>query len=135
MEEYSETEPSSEGGEFGMMTPVNPSQSQPQSQPQDAASPPRTQRIQAMDHSAAVKQNNRKSFSLFGKKSLDVSLNIPLRVLSTAGPRSIHVLTVPCLTFAASQGDAHRVLDVEPPACIHIVNEAAAQVDPRPLAY
>ena len=72
IEEYSETEPSSEGGEFGKATPVNPSQSL-----QDAATPgpPRTQ---VVDQSAA-KQNNRKSFSLFGKKSLDVSLDcIPL---------------------------------------------------------
>ncbi|KAI0707161.1 hypothetical protein C8Q76DRAFT_696430 [Earliella scabrosa] len=65
IEEYSETEPSSEGGEFGKATPVNPSQSL-----QDAATPgpPRTQ---VVDQSAA-KQNNRKSFSLFGKKSLDI---------------------------------------------------------------
>ncbi|KAI0787470.1 hypothetical protein C8Q74DRAFT_1366348 [Fomes fomentarius] len=80
MEEYSETEPSSEGGEFGVLAPVNLSQPQGQAQPQsrtrsqaqETAAPSRTPRIQVADDSAAVKQNNRKSFSLFGKKSLDI---------------------------------------------------------------
>ncbi|KAI0749709.1 hypothetical protein C8Q80DRAFT_1269545 [Daedaleopsis nitida] len=63
MEEYSETDPSSEDGEFGMAVHASPTQ-------ETGAAAATAPRMRALDQSAA-KQNNRKSFSLFGKKSLD----------------------------------------------------------------
>lgn len=112
MEEYSETEPSSEGGEFGVLAPVNLSQPQGQAQPQsrtrsqaqETAAPSRTPRIQVADDSAAVKQNNRKSFSLFGKKSLDVSTLILFLFSLGLDLEACNVLTVPCLTLPRFPG-------------------------------
>ncbi|KAI1797018.1 hypothetical protein LXA43DRAFT_499051 [Ganoderma leucocontextum] len=68
-EEFSETEPSSEGGEFGMITPVPASTRARPSQ--DGVAVPRPTRAQTLDQ-AAEKTQNRKSFSLFGKKSLEM---------------------------------------------------------------
>ena len=86
MEEYSETEPSSEGGEFGVMhadADANPAAAvstvpaaaaalRPQFA-QEGVAVPRPPRAQ-MAEQAAEKAQARKSFSLFGKKtSLEVS--------------------------------------------------------------
>ena len=60
MEEYSETDPSEEGGEFGAYQPPAPTPR------------PRPPRKDSVEETAA-KETGRKSFSLFGKKSLDVS--------------------------------------------------------------
>ncbi|PIL35370.1 hypothetical protein GSI_02096 [Ganoderma sinense ZZ0214-1] len=69
-EEFSETEPSSEGGEFGMnVTPV-PVSTRPRAS-QEGVAVPRPSRSQTLDQ-ASEKAQNRKSFSLFGKKSLEM---------------------------------------------------------------
>ena len=74
-EEFSETEPSSEGGEFGMnVAPRPPVSAGTRPRPsQEGVAVPRPVRAQTLDQTA-TKAQNRKSFSLFGKKSLEVRL-------------------------------------------------------------
>ncbi len=94
MEEYSETDPSSEGGEgeFGTKPVALP---QPSRQDGVAVPRPRPQpqvngngRVQVLE--AQTKANNRKSFSLFGKKSFDVSLSLIVCLLAHSSPAVGH---------------------------------------------
>ncbi|TBU50344.1 hypothetical protein BD309DRAFT_380870 [Dichomitus squalens] len=83
MEEFSETEPSSEEGEFGVMNvPANAAASVAAASPvpvaavrprfsQEGVAVPRPPRSQTAEQ-AQEKAEGRKSFSLFGKKSLEI---------------------------------------------------------------
>ena len=91
-EEFSETEPSSEGGEFGVVTPV-PASTRPRAS-QEGAAVPRPVRAQTLGQ-ATEKAQNRKSFSLFGKKSLEVRLISTLVPVHVRRSSHTHAVAVP----------------------------------------